>query len=505
MKECHSNSTDRSVPEQIRKRHWRALEELASSPQFQEMLEREFPRHASEWNDPFTRRKFLMLMGASFALAGMSGCSPQAPIGEILPYAKQPEQMVPGRALQFASAATLGGYATGILVKSHEGRPTKIEGNPNHPASLGATDAFTQAEILGLYDPDRSQAITYRGQPRSWSDAQIEFRKSLDALRTEQGRGLVILSSTITSPTLADQLTGQTSRFKHDFPAARWFQFEPAHSNNGHEGARLALGEPLDTLYDFTSADVIISLDADFLGVGPAHLRSARDFSTKRRSAAAPGGPAMNRLYVAESAPSVTGSAADHRFPIRAADVEQFALSLASELQLPGLSRANAKYERLVAAIAKDLNAHRGASVVIAGETQPPIVHAIAHALNDTLGNVGHTVRYIAPVEVNPRDQIADLKTLTEDMSAGHVQMLIILGGNPVYDAPADLEFAKQLQHVPQRVHLGLYQDETSALCDWHLPQAHFLEAWGDARAFDGTVSIQQPLIAPLYNGVSAI
>ena len=276
MKDCHSNSTIRIAPDQIGKRHWRALEELANSPQFQELLEREFPRHASEWSDPFTRRKFLTLMGASFALAGISGCSPQAPIGEILPYAKQPEQMVPGKALQFATASTLGGYATGILVKSHEGRPTKIEGNPGHPASLGATDAFTQAEILGLYDPDRSQAITYRGQPRSWSDAQIELRKSLDALRLEQGRGLVILTQTITSPTLADQLIGETSRFKHDFPAARWFQYEPAHSNNRYEGARLAIGEAVETLYDFSDRRDCRRIGRRFHGswLGPLALYS---------------------------------------------------------------------------------------------------------------------------------------------------------------------------------------------------------------------------------------
>jgi MoCo/4Fe-4S cofactor protein with predicted Tat translocation signal len=505
MKECHSSSGERRVPEHIGKQHWRALEELAGSPQFQELLEREFPRHASEWSDPVTRRKFLMLMGASFALAGMTGCSPQAPIGEILPYAKQPEQVVPGKALQFASATTLGGYATGILVKSHEGRPTKIEGNPNHPASLGATDAFMQAEILGLYDPDRSQAVTYRGQPRSWSDAQIEFRKSLARLKSSQGRGLVILTQTVTSPTLAEQLNGEASRFRHDFPAARWFQYEPTHGSNRHEGARLAFGEPVDTVYDFSAAEIVVALDADFMGIGPAHLRYTRDFMAKRRAASAAGGPVMNRLYVAESCPTVTGAAADHRIATRAGNVMQFAVELASELQLSNIQPAGAQYHRLVAAIAKDLNAHRGASVIIAGEGQPPIVHAVAHALNDALGNVGRTVKYIAPVEANPRDQIADLKSLVGDMSAGRVEMLVILGGNPVYDAPADLEFAAQLQHVPQRVHLGLYQDETAAQCDWHLPQAHFLEAWGDARAFDGTASIQQPLIAPLYNGLSEI
>jgi MoCo/4Fe-4S cofactor protein with predicted Tat translocation signal len=507
MKECPSYLRGEKVivpaTAPIGRRHWRGLDELATSAEFQETLEREFPEEHGLWRDPVTRREFLLLMGASFAFAGMTGCAPQAPVGEILPYARQPEQLVSGKALRFATTFTLGGFATGILVKSHEGRPTKIEGNPDHPASLGATDAFMQASILDLYDPDRSQAITYRGQPRSWSEAQIAIRKSLNNLKSKQGTGLAILTETISSPTLAEQLAGEGMALRQDFPNARWCQYEPTHSSGRHEGSRIAFGKAVDTIYDFAAADIVVSLASDFMANSGAHLRYAREFMTRRQTAIRSHGSAMNRLYVVESCPTVTGAAADHRIPIRATDVAQFATQLAAELQILDRQSAATQYSHWVGAIARDLKAHRGASIVITGDGQPPMVHAIAHALNDALGNVSRTVTYIEPVQSTLRDQLADLAELTTQMSAGKIETLLILGGNPLFNAPADLEFANHLQRVPLRVHLGLYQDETAAQCDWHLPQSHFLEAWGDARAFDGTASIQQPLIAPLYDGLS--
>jgi MoCo/4Fe-4S cofactor protein with predicted Tat translocation signal len=509
MKVCPSKSHDeKAVPvtaEPIDRRQWRGLEELAASAQFQEMMEREFPEQHGLWRDPVTRRQFLLLMGASFALSGMTGCSPQAPVGEILPYAKQPEQLVPGKALHFATTFTLGGFGTGVIVKSHEGRPTKVEGNPDHPASLGATDAFMQASILDLYDPDRSQAVTYRGQPRSWSDAQLAIRSSLASLKSKQGSGLAILTETVSSRVLTEQLAGENSTLRRDFPNARWVQYEPAQSNSQYEGARLAFGEPVDTIYDFAAAEVVVSLGSDFMSSGPAHLRYAREFMSRRQSAIRSHGTVMNRLYVVENCPTITGAVADHRIPIRATDVQHFAAELAGELQVLDPQKGATENSRWTAAIARDLKAHRGASIVIAGDGQPPIVHALAHALNDSLGNVGHIVKYIEPVASASRDQLAELSELAEQMSAGKIETLLILGGNPVFNAPADLEFAKHLQRVPLRVHLGLHQDETAAACDWHLPESHFLEAWGDARAFDGTASIQQPLIAPLYNGLSAV
>ncbi|HXG09060.1 MAG TPA: TAT-variant-translocated molybdopterin oxidoreductase, partial [Gemmataceae bacterium] len=265
---------------------WRGLEELAETDAFREMMHREFPEQAATWTDPISRRRFLMLMGASLALAGLAGCGAQPPVGKIVPYVRQPEALVPGKPLYFATAMTLGGLATGLLVESHEGRPTKVEGNPKHPASLGATDAFAQASILGLYDPDRSQTITYLGRPRGWSEflADSRLREALREQREQKGAGLRILTETITSPTLAYQIAGDhDSALLRQFPEARWYQYDAARSDHVQEGARLAFGAYVNTVYDFTAADVVVALDADFLSCGPAHLRYVHDFMSRRR------------------------------------------------------------------------------------------------------------------------------------------------------------------------------------------------------------------------------
>jgi MoCo/4Fe-4S cofactor protein with predicted Tat translocation signal len=490
------------------KQFWRGLEELADSEEFREMIHREFPDQASEWTNPITRRRFLMLMGASFSLAGLSGCGAQPPAGRIMPYVRQPEQLVPGKPLFFATAMPLGGLATGLLVETHEGRPTKVEGNPLHPASLGATDVFAQASVLGLYDPDRSQAVTHLGRPRAWSEALAAFRTALGTQRSRGGAGLRVLTETITSPTLADQLTGeQDGALRREFPQARWYQYEPARSDSALEGTRLAFGESVNAIYRFEDADVVLALDADFLSRGPAHLRHVRDFANKRRVRGRPDRATMNRLYVVECMPSLTGAAADHRLPLRAREVEGFARAIAAEVGVAGVrtsSRLPDAQRRWVTALARDLQRHHGSGIVLAGDGQPPFVHALAHAMNHLLGNIGRTVFYTDPVEARPGDQIAGLRELVQDMGAGYVEVLLIVGGNPVLTAPADLEFEQHLQNVPLRIHLGLHQDETAVQCHWHVPEAHFLESWGDARAFDGTVSIIQPLIAPLYGGRSA-
>ena len=501
---------------------WRGLEELAAGDDFAAMLQREFPEEAAEWTNPVTRRQFLTLMGASLALAGVSGCSIRpAPPELILPYVRQPEGMVPGRPLYYATAMTLGGFATGLLVKSNEGRPTKIEGNPHHPASLGATDVFAQASVLDLYDPARSQSATHLGQPRAWNEALTALRTALVEQRKVGGTDLCVLTGTITSPTLVDQLTGgQAGTLKKEFPAARWYHYEPAQSDNAVDGARLAFGKPLTTLYNFEEAEVVFSLDADFLSRGPAHLRYIRQFMNQRRPRGKVGESAMNRLYVTETMPTTTGARADHRLPLRAAEIEGLAWAVAAELGVAGVKDGPTLPEarrRWVSALVKDLRKNIGKSIVLAGDGQPPIVHALAHAMNLKLKNVERTVFYTDPVEVvsadqttEPKrsdgstDQAAGLRKLTQEMQEGRVKVLLVLGGNPVFTAPADLDFAIQLQNVPLRVHLGLYQDETAVQCHWHIPEAHYLEAWGDARAFDGTVTILQPLIAPLYAGRSA-
>ena len=496
------DSAEKTGPE-----YWRSLEELAGSPAFQEALHREFPKGASEWLDTVSRRGFLKVMGASLGLAGMTGCV-KLPLEPIVPYVRQPENVIPGRPQYYATAVTLSGYASPVLVESHLGRPTKIEGNDLHPASMGGTDIFTQASLLGLYDPDRSQTVTSMGDVRSWQAFLGAIRGPLSAQRSLQGAGIRILTTTITSPTLADQIRN----FQKLYPQAKWHVYEPVNRDNVLEGAKMAFGQPVETRYDFSKADVIVSLDADFLSAGfPGNTRYIRDFAARRN----PDSGNMNRLYVIESTPSSTGAKADHRLSARASDpsrvghIEAIARSLGWALELTAGAPNNIRTEhkKFIDSLANDLKAHRGSSAIIAGDHLPATVHYVAHSINQVLGNVGKTVFYADPVDANPINQTESLKELVADMQAGKVDLLIILGGNPVYDAPVDLNFADILKsnRVPVRVHHGLYQDETADLCQWHVPATHELESWGDARAYDGTVSIIQPLIAPLYNGKSAV
>ena len=495
---AHARVAETQGPE-----YWRSLEELAGSPDFQEMLHREFPKGASEWLDSVSRRGFLKLMGASLAMAGMTACTKQ-PLEPIVPYVRQPEEVVPGRPLFFATAFTLGGYASPVLVESHLYRPTKIEGNDQHPASLGGTDVFSQASILGMYDPDRSQTLTFLGDVRTWGDLVNALRGPLNIQKGFEGAGIRILTPTISSPSLADQLRSVLK----EYPQAKWHVYEPINRDNVLEGARMAFGQPVETQHQLENADVILSLDADFLYAGfPGFTRHARDFAKRRN----PDSGNMNRLYVVESTPSSTGAKADHRLPLRATDIERWARLM---LTVPNSDRPDKeiggaftdKEREFALAAYLDLEKHRGASLVVVGDHQPPVLHALAHLLNNRLDNVGRTVFYTEPVDANPVNQTESLKDLVADMRAGKVDILIILGGNPAYDAPTDLGFDDALRNtnIPLRVHLGLYQNETAELCQWHVNEAHYLEAWGDARAFDGTVTIVQPLIAPLYDGKSA-
>ena len=480
--------------------YWRSLEELAGNPEFQEALHREFPKGASEWVESVSRRGFLKVMGASMALAGMTGCV-KLPLEPIIPYVRQPEDVIPGRPMYYATAMTLGGYANPLLVESHLGRPTKIEGNPQHPASLGGTDIFAQASILTMYDPDRSQSVTELGELRSWQAFVSAMRGPLAAQKALQGAGIRILTPTISSPTLADQLRN----FLKTYPQAKWHVYEPVNRDNVLEGAKMAFGQPVETRYDFSKADVIVSLDADFLYAGfPGNVRYIRDFAARRN----PDGN-MNRLYVIESTPTTTGAKADHRVPLVSVAIEEFVKTIAPFIQ--GAQDIVGNFDdsviKFIQRMTFDLQRHSGSSIVIAGDNQAPISHALVHAINRSLGNVGKTVFYSDRVDLNPVNQIESIKDLVADIHAGKVDLLVIIGGNPAYDAPADLDFANALKNgkVPMRVHLGLYQNETAELCQWHIDQAHELEAWGDARAYDGTVSIIQPLIAPLYNGKSAL
>ena len=477
------------------RQYWRSLEELAETREFRDLVHREFPQNATEWLDPVGRRGFLKLMGASLALAGASACTRQ-PDELIVPYVRQPENLVPGRALFFATAMPLDGAAIGLLAESHEGRPTKIEGNPDHPASLGATDVYAQGSVLQLYDPDRARSITYLGEIRPWPAFVQEMQRAVRE-GGGQGDGVRILSESIASPTLMAQMQEVLTTL----PNARWHQYDPVNDDNLRAGAQLAFGQPVDTHYRFDRARVIVSLDADFLGSGPAQVRYARDFANGRRVRKAHA--EMNRLYVAEPTPTPTGSIADHRLPLRRSDIESAARALSAAVNGGrSASGGSTDVDKWAAAAGADLLAHRGASIVLAGPAQPPAVHALAHAMNAALGNAGATVVHAEPAQP-PVEQTQSLRELVDEINAGSVRLLVILGGNPVYNAPADLNFADALRKVAVRVHLGLYDDETSVLCQWHVPALHYLEGWSDARAYDGTVAIVQPLIAPLYDGKS--
>jgi MoCo/4Fe-4S cofactor protein with predicted Tat translocation signal len=493
------------------KQFWRSLEELAQNEAFQASLGSSLPqdcsRQATMGGDPLSRRKFLALMGASLALAGVSGCSVKpAPSVEIVPYVRPPEEVVPGRSLFFATTMTVGRTAVGLLVQSHMGRPTKIEGNPDHPASLGATDPFSQASVLTLYHPDRSQTATFLGQARTWGEAGDALGKAMQQQRQSGGKGLRLLSESVISPTLSRQLHDLLKQF----PAAKWHVWEPLHRDTAYQGAQMAFGQPVDMLYDFTKADVVLALDADFLGCHPGNLHDVADFMSRRRvrtTEKESKQAAMNRLYVVETAVTCTGAKADHRLAIRSRDIEGMARAIAGQMGFGAGGNADETYKRhkpWVDAVSQDLQQHRGRSLVLAGEAQPAIVHLLAHALNEHLGNVGQTIKYIDPIEARPLPRTPSLRELVDDMEQGTVELLVILGGNPAYNAPADIPFVEQMQKVPLRVHLSLYQDETSLQCHWHLPEAHYLEAWSDANAFDGTASIAQPLIEPLYGGRSS-
>ncbi|HEY1603115.1 MAG TPA: 4Fe-4S dicluster domain-containing protein [Pirellulales bacterium] len=446
------------------------------------------------------RREFLHWLSTSAALAGLSGCA-APPTEKIVPYVRAPEDIVPGQPLYFASAFPLSGWGQGVLVESHMGRPTKIEGNPDHPASLGATTAYAQASLLTLYDPDRSQVVREQNLISTWGAFYAQCEPALRRLRERGGKGLRILTGTVTSPTLLAQLDA----LLRELPSARWHCFDPATGDGPAAGAQLSFGEDVRAIYQLTQADVILALDADFLCAGPGCLRYARDFAERRRPYSADA--VLNRLYAVEAVLSNTGAFADNRLALRPSEIEPFACALARAIGLeipPAVRALPPEKQTWVQAIASDLLAHRSRSVVIVGEEQTAFVHALAHAMNEHLNNVGKTVVYTETVATPKGPNPRTFSELTNDMRAADVDLLLMLDVNPVYAAAGDSNFGRELERIPLRVHWGLYNDETAARCQWHLPAAHYLESWSDIRAFDGTTTIIQPLIAPLYAGKTA-
>ena len=480
--------------------YWQSLEELAETPEFLAHVEQEFPRFAAAAAGTLDRRRFLQLMAGSMALSGLAACGPEEKPRQLLPYVEQPPGIVPGRARYYATATTLEGYATGVMLQHQMGRPIKVEGNPDHPASLGATGAIEQASILGLYDPYRAQASTRHGHLESWPafvTAIIEKRRQWQANR---GRGLYLLTGAVTSPTLLEQIAA----LQQAFPELHWQQWEPLHRDAARAAAQLAFGRPVDTVLDIAKADVILAIESDFLSAAPGHLSYARAFAARRRPAEVK--DEMSRLYAIESTPTLAGAKADHRLIMSpdgiAAALRFIAASVGAGPQ--DWARDDAPDAERLKPLAADLVAHRGRALVHAGREQPVEVQALVHAIDHALGALGQTVRAIEPVAAASAGATQSLAMLAQDMAAGKVDTLVMLGTNPVYTAPAELDFARALGEVKLSIYLGPYADETAEQSHWHVAETHEYEAWSDARAFDGTATIQQPQVRPFYDGHSA-
>ncbi len=479
--------------------YWRSLAQREDRPESRAFLEREFPEGASELPDGITRREMMMLLGASLSLAGLAGC--RRPVEEIVPFVSAPEEMVPGIPRSYATTMPFGRSAYGLVVESHEGRPTKIEGNPSHPSTLGASSARVQASVLGLYDPDRSQTVRLNGEASSWNEFVTAWEERSQAHATDGGAGLAVLSESFSSPTLARL----ASEFRARYPRAIWATYEAVSDENRLAGLRSATGRDLDLVLRLDEAAVILALDADPLLTDPEMIRHTRGFAAGRR--AGPAGGAMNRLYAVEGVYSLTGAMADHRLRLESRQIAPFLAALAARVAptaagaatlagagVPGVD------SRWIDALAEDLLANRGRGVIVAGERQPPAVHAAVCALNTALGNTGTTVSYYETTDA-ALPSVGSLASLVSAMQDGAVQTLVVLGGNPVFDAPADLDFASAMAEVPHSIALGHTVDETSSTAEWHIPRAHYLEGWGDARAVGGTLSVVQPLILPLFGG----
>ena len=484
--------------------YWRSLAEIEDRPEFRPYLEREFLEDgAAELPDGITRRDMMMLLGASLSLAGLAGC--RRPVEEIVPFVTAPEEILPGVPIHYATTMPFRRSAYGLIVESHEGRPTKIEGNPSHPSTLGASSSLVQASVLGLYDPDRSQSVTLQGAPKSWSDFVTAWGQLSQAHASDGGAGLAILSESFSSPTLARL----ASELRGRYPRLQWATYDAVSDESRLAGLRSATGRDLDLLLRLDRAAVILALDADPLLTDPEMFRHARGFAAGRRAGAS--GGAMNRLYAVEGVYSLTGAMADHRLRLQSRQIAPFLAALVARLAPPTAGAASLAGAgvpgvdaRWIDALAKDLLANRGKGLIVAGERQPAAVHAAVCALNTYLGNTGKTVSYYETKDAS-LPSVSSLVSLVSAMKGGAVQTLIVLGGNPVFDAPADLDFASAMAKVPHAIALGHTVDETSSKATWHIPRAHYLESWGDARAVGGTLSVVQPLILPLFGGRSPV
>jgi len=523
------------IGNQTGKKFWRSLNELSSTPKFRQWLGQEFSEGVTELLDSGSRRRFMQLMAASMGLAGLTAC--RRPVEKILPFSKAVEGLVHGAPQHYATVMSIGGQAHAVVVEAIDGRPIKIEGNKNHRLSNGAANVWAQASVLNLYDPDRSQKVIEKGKETTWEAFQAAFK----GMALADGEGLQVLSGAVVSPTLAGLRAGLVAKY----PKAKWVEYEPLNEDESLAGTELAFGDRLRPQYDLSKADVVLSLDSDFLQLDNPGLNVIREFARRRKAvdsmvpaghagaahkpsahgeehkaepkepvapaaaavgephAVTPASPGINRLYVVESNFTLTGAQADHRLRLRSADVSSFAADLAREISaLPQGLKILGQSDKFLTAVAKDLLAHKGRALVLAGPRQPAPVHALAALMNQVLGNIGETVSYTRPTTAASGSGIVGL---AKEMAANQVKTLVVLGSNPVYTAPADLDFAAKYKSVATTIQLSSEVDETALASTWHLPESHYLESWGDAISSDGTASLQQPLIEPLFKTKSAI
>ena len=473
-------------------RQWRSLEQLADDPSFVARVVQEFPSLADALAVPSDRRRVLKLMAAAVAMGGLSGCDIGEPEGHLTPAVRVPPNIIPGLPNFYSTANVVNGYAAGVVVKHQMGRPIKVEGNPQHPASLGATDVFAQAQVLDFYDLDRAAAITARNLPADRQLLETALLTQRTKIAADHGAGLRILTGTVTSPTLARQLDALLTLY----PAARWHQWEPVSRDNVWQGAALAYGTPVECVPNLAAADVIFAIDSDLLSSAPGHLRFARDFASRRNPSRT---QKMSRLYAVEPTPTLIGSVADHRFIAGPKELRQVVMALAAVILQSASDSAAPDW---VGKVAKDLTANHGRALVHIGPDQPAEMHALVHAINERLGARGATLDLIEPVAHRPVGEGAALSDLVADMQAGKVTSLLIIDSNPVYAAPATLGFAEALKKVEFSLALTPTPNETSAAAVWAVPMAHAWESWSDARAYDGTATILQPQALPLYDGI---
>ena len=490
-------SNDKNFIDLNGKTYWQSLKEISDNPDIQELMQSK----DKDENKGFSRREFLRLMGASIALSGLSGC--RRPIEKIIPYVIAPEEIVPGIPNYYATSMQRGLDAIGFVVENHEGRPTKIEGNKKHPSSLGKTDSFAQAEILNLYDPDRSKTILHNGAASSLQDFISAWGELYDKYINTRGEGLAVISGVSIAPTF----TRLKKEFHETFPRAKWIVYNPISDENIVKGIEVATGQTALPVFDFEKAKVIVALNSDFLLLDFGSVKNSMEFADGRRVKSEH--DKMNRLYVAESAMSVTGGMADHRIKVRNSDIGNFTTAIALEMEKQGINvrgtgslTANNKFDKhLIKELVSDLIKNRGKSLVITGRNQPSEVHALVNAINNALDNFGETVSFYNI----GKDLSLNYSSLADLSKNDTPSTLIMIGTNPIYSAPKNLQFKEFLKNIEHTIQLSSHVDETSQHIEWHINQAHFLEEWNDTQSSDGTIGITQPQILPLFNGISNI